>query len=72
MAASVHDIPCIHNTLNLHIGIRIDRYTNGTGYYKHVDCLGTESSLSSCTVTDDSDCQDSDGDSVGVRCTLES
>ena len=73
MAESVHEIPCIHTTLNLHIiGIGIDGYTNGTGYYKHIDCLGTESSLSSCTVTDNSNCLDSHGDSVGVRCTLES
>ena len=72
MVVSVHEVPCMHNTLNLHLGIEIDGYTTGTGYYKHIDCLGTESSLSSCTVTDNSNCLDSHGDSVGVRCTLES
>lgn len=53
-------------------GVKIDGYTNGTGYYKHIDCQGTESSLSDCTVTDNSGCRDSHGDSVGVRCTMES
>ena len=56
-------------TKHNHIGNTMDTYS-GNYDYKHIDCLGTEVSLSSCSVTNSYSCIVNGNDAAGVRCIL--